>query len=848
MDPGTAVGVASLGIQVCQGLVEYYRDWKDYNDDILEICTEITELNKTFALLDQNLRALPSSIFVDRTTECTVRCQHGIDQLDKQLKTIRKENPAGLKQKAQAGVLRLLYPFRKSTLEKLRALVQVLMQQLSLALQVVQLDTSASTRATATQIQNTIDDVSSLTTQLQASALDTHTQVSSTAADVQLLVAHEDRKLLKDILEWLAAPDRSMEHRAARKKYEEGTGKWLLTSDSYRKWISGDSAILWLYGKAGCCKTVLCSTIIEDVQCHFSGRTEVRVAYFYFTFSDSSKQTYRSLLLSLVTELSRKHPIDSSLRALHDKTKPHTPSEEALEVVLTALLQEAKSSYIIIDALDECAEDEKEQVIEGLKSVTQACMGLRVLITSRREDDIYELMQSWCQTQLAIDEGCVNADIDIYVRNAIATDRKLMKLPLDTQNEIKKVFRQKSDGMFRWAALQLQAIRNLRILRPAYISTALYKMPQSLDETYERILSAIDDLYFTEARLALEWLVFSISPLSVAELAEACSISVSAATDPHLTEGGYEAIVGLLSVISSLVVVGDPDPPTDPNDYNIYGLPSGQPYPAKFDLACYSQRIRLAHFSVKEYLLSDRIQKSAPQISRYALLGDGSHYCLAELCCAYILYFTNQDDVQLWVKEERIPTQARGAEWGGYETQDYLEDWSPAYPLLSYAYESGQRNNKRQPGWHDGTHALYWAAFLGLHKSVTFLCNLEPLPDLDRVSGKYGTALQAAAHKGEVFLALRFMLLLGEVTKVSCPPCFKSVLVSFTSELATVDPPFKQPSAVATNRLSRNCWKPEQSRMILIENWCPDGHVTHDIPLASHHLCRYYRPLSELGM
>ena len=33
---GTAVGVAALGIQVCEGLLKYYRDWKDFEDDIRE--------------------------------------------------------------------------------------------------------------------------------------------------------------------------------------------------------------------------------------------------------------------------------------------------------------------------------------------------------------------------------------------------------------------------------------------------------------------------------------------------------------------------------------------------------------------------------------------------------------------------------------------------------------------------------------------------------------------------------------------------------------------------------------------------------------------------------------------
>ena len=825
MDAGTAIGVTSLGIQVCQGLLDYYRDWKDYDGDIRETYTKIAELNKTFLLVDDKLRSLPGSAFQERAKDCLLTCQDGVKQLEKKLKKVHREAPAGLKQKTQAGILRLLYPFRKSTLEKLGIITQALMQQLNLALQVVQLDISDSTRATATRIEDAVQGIVDVTSRMQAFTLDTQTQLATTVTHVHKLVTEQDAKTHAAVLDWLAAPDRAIEHEAARKKHEVGTGEWLLTSDHYREWISGHTPLLWLHGKAGCCKTVLCSSIIDNLQSRLNGLKSAAFAYFYFTFADSAKQSYRALLLSMVTELSRKPPLHASLLRLYEDRKPQAASEKALEDVLITLIQQATLSFLVADALDECSEEQREQIIEGFKRITQACPATRVLITSRREADIEDLMGSWCETQLALDEGCVNADIDIFVKTALATDRKLMRLPTTTKQEIKDMFHKKSDGMyvplrssslphpyqtsadricrFRWAALQLEAVRNLKILRPSYISTALHAMPRTLDETYERILSAIDDMYFNESRTALEWLVFGNAPLSVAELADACSISIGRDTEPSLMEGGHEAIMGLLSVISPLVLISDADPPPDPDaepDYNC--LPTGTPYPAKFVLKSYSQRIRLAHFSVKEHLLSSRLQKSAPQFSRYAMSKTLTHRQLAQRCCGYLVYFSNQSDVQTWIKEERIPTQSSSYEWGGFDTQDYLEDLTPAYPLLPYVCkqwiahlkcaeeslvtfsddehlhlrvlteekvrvswlrlydpsgnfvrdpvldEDAQRRGKRQPGWRDSTRALYWASFLGLHKTVSSLCNIKTGLDLDHEGGKYGTALQAAAYQG----------------------------------------------------------------------------------------------------
>jgi hypothetical protein len=60
---------------------------------------------------------------------------------------------------------------------------------------------------------------------------------------------------------------------------------------------------LWLYGIPGCGKTILSSTIIEDVLYHYHDPT-MAVIYFYFDFNDVEKQQYEKMLRSLITQLS----------------------------------------------------------------------------------------------------------------------------------------------------------------------------------------------------------------------------------------------------------------------------------------------------------------------------------------------------------------------------------------------------------------------------------------------------------------------------------------------------------------------------------------------------------------
>lgn len=205
--------------------------------------------------------------------------------------------------------------------------------------------------------------------------------------------------------------------------------------------------MLWLHSKAGCCKTVLSSTVIQDLEGRIENQPSTELVFFYFTFSDAKKQSYKDLLLSMVTELSRGRPIIASLLGLYETSVPHEPSIKGLEKTLVATIKRSKVSYLVVDALDECSEEQRDEVIRGFKRITYACLSTRILITSRKESDIEYLMHDWCKLQLSVDENCVNPGIDIFMKDALATDRKLMCLSDPTKSEIRRVFPKKSDGM-----------------------------------------------------------------------------------------------------------------------------------------------------------------------------------------------------------------------------------------------------------------------------------------------------------------------------------------------------------------------------------------------------------------
>src|SRR5436190_21073547 len=103
----------------------------------------------------------------------------------------------------------------------------------------------------------------------------------------------------------------------------------------------------------------------------------------------------------------------------------------------------------------------------------------------------------------------------------------------------------------------MEDLKRLKFTRPRDIRAVLASLPQTLDETYNRILKSIDSRYHQEAITALTWLALSVRPLTLDEVAEACILDHRAKL--HVDEENRFPPEGILEILGSLVteVVGE---------------------------------------------------------------------------------------------------------------------------------------------------------------------------------------------------------------------------------------------------------------------------------------------------
>jgi hypothetical protein len=119
---------------------------------------------------------------------------------------------------------------------------------------------------------------------------------------------------------------------------------------------------------------------------------------------------------------------------------------------LFAQAEELHDIFIVVDAIDECPNNQKDLRKELLDSITEirswSPSNIHLLVTSRQEPDIEtELTSLFTAPTISIKGAEVEADIKKYIAYELATDQKLSKWSDDLRAEIETTLTKETNGM-----------------------------------------------------------------------------------------------------------------------------------------------------------------------------------------------------------------------------------------------------------------------------------------------------------------------------------------------------------------------------------------------------------------
>ena len=119
---------------------------------------------------------------------------------------------------------------------------------------------------------------------------------------------------------------------------------------------------------------------------------------------------------------------------------------EGLITLLHQIMESFSSTYILLDALDECTD--REDLLEFIEALMGWSINdLHVLVTSRKENDIAKSLEPLVTCQLCIQSALVDADIRVHILERLSTDVKLKKWPINVQQEVEDALMRGAQGM-----------------------------------------------------------------------------------------------------------------------------------------------------------------------------------------------------------------------------------------------------------------------------------------------------------------------------------------------------------------------------------------------------------------
>ena len=276
----------------------------------------------------------------------------------------------------------------------------------------------------------------------------------------------------------------------------------------------------------------------------------------------------------------------------------------------------------------------------------------------------------------------------------------------------------------------------LRHCFPSSVQHILEELPESLDDTYERILREIRKPNQGHAHRLLQCLVAAARPLRVKELAEILAVDFSAEGIPKLNlgwrwEDKEEAVMSACSSLVMIVKDGD------------------------------SRIVQFSHFSVKEFLTANRLMDPIRDVSRYHIRLEAAHTILAQACLGVLLRLDDHVDsdsienfplaryaAQYW------PTHARfeNASSRIRNSMECLFDADkPHFATWLWIYNEDQRGDSMTTMSPEKPEAfpLYYAARLGFRDFAEHLIAKHP-EHINARGGYAVTPMHVAAIAGHI--------------------------------------------------------------------------------------------------
>jgi ankyrin repeat protein/nucleoside phosphorylase len=316
----------------------------------------------------------------------------------------------------------------------------------------------------------------------------------------------------------------------------EGTCEWIKDDKLYRLWLDLGSQLLWISGGPGKGKTMLAIFLTEELAKVVEPLKDAKLIFYFCDNQDEKRNTAIAILRGLLFQILKERPKLFKCILLDFETEKRAQdtitSLEALWRIFESMLRDPDfgTIYCVIDGLDECDEGSLQVLMRKLGGFflaysSRSTVGDFKLIVVSRElpRPITAKLSRFPRLKLDPDsDDKVNNDIKRFISVKVDELSEIEGFNDRFRRHIENALLERAEGTFLWVGFVINEL--LQKNTCTEVVETLQSLPKGLPGIYSRMLLQIKEDQQNTAAVILRWVVMSLRPLTLAELATAINI------------------------------------------------------------------------------------------------------------------------------------------------------------------------------------------------------------------------------------------------------------------------------------------------------------------------------------
>ncbi|VUC38138.1 unnamed protein product [Clonostachys rosea] len=311
----------------------------------------------------------------------------------------------------------------------------------------------------------------------------------------------------------------------------DNTCRWVLEHEQFLEWK--DSArhdLLWISADPGCGKSALSRSLIDrDFKEH---------SVCYFFFKDNERQDdLATALCAIIHQLFDNKPalVRHALPSWRKNREGIRQETEGLwNIFLSAATDPmAKPTICVLDALDECREEDRRQLISKLchsyqsSDFTSPETPLKFIVTSRP----YDSVQRWFEQMAPGSSGIrlrgedqndkIRDEIKLVIDQHVNDLAAEFDLSRQITEKLRQDLKQMQHRTYLWLSLAMDEIRETCRDSIFVDEIQIESLPKPVEDNYERILGRVKPKQKDYTRRILSIVLAARRPLTITEMAGA---------------------------------------------------------------------------------------------------------------------------------------------------------------------------------------------------------------------------------------------------------------------------------------------------------------------------------------